>query len=89
METQPEEQGEDTHGNAPHEELCMQRPEGSYIPDYTDKHLKSIEHETLPPNFDKTCIVVVENRDFYNPEHKGSADIVVSVAIFASVVVVT
>jgi hypothetical protein len=57
--------------------LQMQRPQGSYIPEYTDEHLQSIKDKPLPPNFDKTCIVVVQSPEFYNPEHKSADGIVV------------
>jgi hypothetical protein len=57
----------------------MQRPKHSYIPKFSDEHLESLKEKTIPANFDKTCIVLVENAAFYNPERKQADGIVVSI----------
>jgi hypothetical protein len=38
------------------------------LPQYTAQHQKDIENSVLPGGFDKTCILLIEEAVFYNPD---------------------
>jgi hypothetical protein len=48
--------------------FLVARPEGAKLPQYTKEHFEEIENTVLPANFDKTCILLVDEATFYNPD---------------------